>query len=86
MREIRNILLIKTLYWLYNHFYIIVTCHKNNFLLIFLHVERKKMMPSRIRGLLEKVIIAAVQAHSARLTNIVLSLISLWTLGGMRLS
>ena len=86
MYEFCNILLIKTLCWLYNHFYIIVTRHKNNFLLIFLQVERKKMMPSRIMGLLAKVIIAAVKTQSARLTNIVLSLISLWTLGGMRLS
>ena len=59
MNKICNILLIKHSFWLYNHFYIIVTCHKNNFPFTFLllHVEitttisviveRKKMAPPR---------------------------------------
>ena len=83
MDKFCNILLIKTSFWLYKHFYIIITCHKNNFpfTLLILHVEIAttiSVIVERRWRLLEEVAIVAVQAHSARLTNIVLSLISLY--------
>ena len=86
MNKICNILLIKHSFWLYNHFYIIVTCHKNNFPFTFLllHVEITttiSVIVERRWRFQEEVVIATVQAHIARLANIVLSLISFMVIG-----